>query len=320
MCVENATEASIKPVDLETRKVSTDEMLNSMVDVISSGKVSTDNLRQFLDKKSEGVKIGNTDVIFVSQDHTGNLKMDPALESLAGAPGTKAILVEYFEPELMANARNFPVLGKFLEQVFKAIGGPGVKTVLSNKLAEIAKEKGKPIAVADIANKAEYYYGYSLFPSGLITAPIIFPTLLPITLTYSSMYGINRIHEFITKKGHFDPDKIHEYEKILLDTEDARRVFVAMGTRQLASEYQPRGLEPCRILACYPKAHAMRIVDYLTNQGTLSKVSRRAKQLLYKIYPAIDISVRQYQYKDTLARLAQDPSLAGWQRFSNRSL
>lgn len=316
----NTTEVSIKPVSFETRRVSTDEMLGSMTDVVRSGEVSTNTLREFLDEKCEGVRIGNTDVIFISQDHTRILEMDPDLESLVGAPGTKVILVEYFEPELVANARNFPVLGALLEQVFKEGGGAGVKTVLSNKLAEIAKKKGKPIAVADIANKAEYYFGYSLAPGGLIAASNIFPALLPVAITYSTMYGVNRIHEFITKKGHFDPDKIHKYEKMLLDTEDARRVFVAMGARQLASEYEPRGSEPCRVLACYPKAHVMRIADYLTNQETLSKMSRTAKQLLYRLYPAIDITVRQYQYKDTLARLAQDQSLAGWKRFSNRSL
>lgn len=319
--MENAVEQPINNISKrEIRRVSSNDLFESMTDVIKTGGVSSETLERFLEEKCEGVRIGNTDVVFVSQDHVRNLVLDPALESLASAPGTKAILVEYFDPELKANAKNFPILGEFLEQVFQASGGGRVKTSLSNKIAEIARKTGKPIAVADIANKPEYYYGYSLAPGGLIAASNMFPTLLPVAITYSAMYGVNRIHEFITKRGHFDPNKIHKYEKMLLDTEDARRVFVAMGVRQLASEYQPRDVEPSRILACYPKAHAMRIADYLTNQDTFSKMSKTAKQLLYRLYPALDISVRQYQHKGTLARLAQDQSLAGWQRFSNRSL
>lgn len=313
-------EQAISRVPSEIAKIPIDNLMASMSDVVQGDKVSEEKLKTFLKEKCEGVRIGNTDVIFVEQDHIRNLELDPSLESLVRASGTKAILVEYFEPELEANARNFPVLGKLLEKVFKAVGGAGVKITLSNKIAEIAKETGKPIAVSDIANKAEYYYGYSLGPGGLMATSSILPALLPVAITYTSMYGINALHEFITKKGHFDPGRIHQYEKVLLGTEDARRVFASMGIHQLAEEYQPRGTESCRILACYPKVHAMRIVNYLVNPDLSSKVSRSAKKLLYRLYPALDISVRQYQWKDTLARLAQDPSLAGWQRFSNRSL
>ena len=318
--MNEVSELTIPTTPSEIVRIPIDSLMVSMSDVVQVGRVSAETLGTFLNEACEGIRIGNTDVVFVEQEHTRNLELDPSLESLARASGTKAILVEYFEPELKANARNFPVLGKLLEKVFNAEGGAGVKTNLSNKLAEIAKEVGKPIAVSDIANKAEYYFGYSLAPSGLLAASSVLPALLPVAITYTSMTGINRLHEFVTKKGHYDPEKIHQYEKILLDTEDARRVFAAMGIRQLVSEYQPKSSEPCRILACYPKAHSMRIANYLTDQGSFSRTERWAKQLLYRLYPAIDISVRQYQWKDTLARVTKDPSLAGWQQFSNRSL
>ena len=270
-----------------------------------------------MNKKCEGVRVGKTDVVFVEQEHILGVELDPSLESIARASGTKVIMVEYFEPELRANARNFPVLGKLLEKGFDARIQVGDKTGLSNKLAQIAKETGKPIAVADIANKAEYYYGYSLVPSGLELASVVFPVLLPLAVTYGSMWGINRLHEFITLKGHFDTKKIHQYEKVLFDTEDARRVFAAIGIRQLTNEYQPIATKPCRILVCYPKAHAMRIANYLTDRELTSTISQATKGLMYRLYPALDISVRQYTWK---AMFAKDTSLAGWQQFSNRPL
>ncbi len=301
-------------------KITTDRLITSMPDVLQTRNVSPEAIRIFLSKKCEGFRIRETDVILVAQEHTSDFNLDLSLKSLAGASGTKVILVEYFSPELEANVRNFPFIGQLLKIVYETKSAKGVKTSLSNKLAQIARETGKPIAVADIANRAEYTLNYALVPGGLLEVSSVFHALIPVAIIYASMYGINRLQEFITHGGHFNQEKIHQYEKILLDIEDARRVFVSMGIRQLVREYQPIGSEPCRILACYPKAHVMRIANYLYNQELFFRFMKTAKQLLYRLYPALDISVRQYRWKDTLARIAQDPTLAGWQLFSNRSL
>lgn len=302
----------------ETRKISPDELLdsNSMSDVLQTGDVSKKTLMEFLDQKCISVRRGSTDIIFFLQEHTRDFELDPALQLVAGAQGTKAILVEYFQPELEANAKNFPIIGEFLSQAFNSDEQSKLRTAISSKLSELAKEKGKIIVVADIANKLEYFLDYSFIPGALMGASAICPTLLPLALMNFSMYFVNRLQQFITLGGHFDEKEIHQYEKLLFDIEDARRLFVAMGLQQVSEEYQPIGSGPCRILASYPEVHAMRIANYLIDEKSFARLSKKVKQSLYRLYPFMDASVRQYEYRNQTSQT----QFQGWTRFSNRSI
>src|SRR3989344_614415 len=88
----------------EVVKIPVDGLMSSMSDVVREGLVPPGVLEDFLNKKCEGVRVGKTDVVFVEQEHILGVELDPSLESIARASGTKVIMVEYFEPELMANA------------------------------------------------------------------------------------------------------------------------------------------------------------------------------------------------------------------------
>lgn len=308
----------------EIKPIEPQMLLASMGDVLQSGKVSERELEHYLKTSCRTLKIGTTDVIIANEEHRENARLHPALEAIAGAKGTKAILVEYFSPELQRNAANFPIFGKILEKRSKKLKNMQFKTGVSNQLAEIAKENDKPIAVADIANGPQYYYGYSLVPLTVFEASMSY---YPLLATVTIPYIINRVQEY-SSAGHFDPKKIHGYEKILLDTEDARRIFTAEGIEQLASEYPGS-----RILSAYPKGHAMRISNYLTNTEPTTRATKAVKKQLYRFIPGVDKSVRTYRWKDQLSRLGENDnqmesneekviyeSLAGWRKISDRRL
>ncbi|MCR4329438.1 MAG: hypothetical protein NUV65_02740 [Candidatus Roizmanbacteria bacterium] len=305
--------------------LSPDEIMNSIPDVYADRKRSMHGdltFKQFIYDKCIGIRIGPTDVLIVDEDRIHPQWFYPELSDLAGASGTKAIMVEYFKPELLANTRRIPIIGEQLEEMATRNKIVRDKVSVSNILARIAQHNDKPVAVADIANKPAYMVNYSFLPSALLVASSVFHPLIPLAAASQASLIFNRLQEF-TDRGHFDKKTIHAYEKILPDLEDARRVIVALGIQELASEYQQKSTDPsdpCRILVSYPKAHGMRIANYLTNQDAFFKATRNAKELMYRTFPFLDVSLRQYRFKESLARLTEDASLAGWQQFSNMPL
>ena len=138
-------------------------------------------------------------------------------------------MLEYFKPEIRDNISKIPIIGKELVRGIDKKIALEFKTGVSNELAEIARDRGIPVAVADIANGPKYTAAYSgLFVAEAELATIaasydVLPAAIMLGLL-RGMWGLNRFQEMGTKKGLFDQDKIHAYEKVLFDTEDARRV------------------------------------------------------------------------------------------------
>lgn len=305
--------------------LSSNDIMDSVSDVYANRRRSFHNdltLERFIRDECIGVRIGATDVLIVDEDSRSQQWFYPEFSDLASAPGTKAIMVEYLEPELLANARKIPIIGRKLEEMARRNKVVKEKVSASIMLADIAQRNEKPLAVADIANKPAYMVNYSFIPLAQIAISAIFHPFTPIAFVGGAAHFFNRYQEF-TDHGHFDKKTIHAYEAILPDIEDARRVFAALGIQKLANEYQPKNTEPsdpCRILVSYPRAHGMRIANYLTNQDAFFKATRQAKELMYRMYPFLDVSVRQYRFKENLRQLTEDASLAGWQQFSDTPL
>jgi len=197
-------ECNIIPADKEFLK-------NSLQDVIIPQDVHLKEVEEFLSNKCEILSLNNCSVIMVDQDHTYDRTLNPLIESIASAKNTKAILVEYFRPELLKNAQSFPVLGKLLEKLFDSQIGVTYRTNISDKLADLAKLTNKVIAVSDIACNPQYFYAYGGISTTLALSSGFVPELLPLTLAYSTMWGVNRVQEFITHSGHFDINQIHQY-------------------------------------------------------------------------------------------------------------
>lgn len=263
---------------------------------ISQEAITSESLKTYLREKCDLIRIGKIEVIIAHQKHDEEIPLE--LKAIAEAPNTKAIMVEYFDPELHTNARNFPILGKVIEKLYLNSLDRKIKTRTSGQLAEIAKARNVPIAVADSANRAEYYLGYSGTAAFLIDLCPLIPELAPFAIGYSAMYLTNRIQEFVGNGGLYDTKKIHDYERFIFDTEDARRVFTAMGISKLAKNLEKQSEKRQRILVCYPKAHAIRIANYLHEEAPLFRKTRNLKQKLYHLYPGLDISLRQYEWQE----------------------
>ena len=296
--------------------------------------VSLGNVEAFTKEHIRRVRIGSVDVMIIDQEHAefdSAFGLSPALKACIASGKTRVVLEEYFNPELRTNAEDIPVLGKAAGLLWKNTEEKQNTRVLFNDaVTEECRRAGKPIAVADIANKMSYMVDRFLPSLTALAAalPLATHNLALANLISAAIYmgGIEAYGQ-IMNKGIFDKNKIHEYERILLSAEDARRVYVAEGIKQLAHEYQPKEGETAmpdetrpQIVVIYPKAHARRIADYLENPSLAGKLSQVAKRIMYKTLPNLDFSVRIYEWKERLAKLIGNPSLANWQLVSNRPI
>jgi hypothetical protein len=286
-----------------------------MHDVVMPKKYKLEDFHDFIQSKCEILQLNNCSIIMIDQDHTDDRALNPFIESIGSAKNTKAILVEYFRPELLKNAQSFPILGKLLEKLFDSQIGVTYRTNISDKLADIAKLTNKVIAVSDIACNPQYFYAYGGLSTSLVIANSFIPELLPLTLAYSTMWGVNRVQEFITHSGHFDINQIHQYEQILLDAEDARRVYTATGLQKLTQQYHSSVPNENRILMCFPKEHRMRITNYLMNS-----MQRSNKRQIYRFLPLIKKTLRQYDWNTSYIDFSENKDLGKWKLFSEESL
>ena len=122
--------------------------------------------------------------------------------------------------------------------------------------------------------------------------------------------------EFLDK-GIYNKDKISKLQSLYISMEDARRIYAAKGLKTLAQDYNREYPSSNRgnrnqIAVVYPKAHASRIVDYMTSKNAFVKGMETAKKFLYSL-PNLDYSYRIYNWKDTLAKVSNKPELAAWQ-------
>lgn len=306
MVMAEATESRdfLKPRESSTPKpIPYEEMCRlakvDFRDKITDSTFTPETVESFIKEHVTGIRIGSVDVIIINQEHSEfNLSegLPPVLKAYIASEKTKAVLEEYFNPELRLNAENMPILG---------------------------------VVVADIANKMSYMTDRFLAHATalLVALPLAQQNLALANIVSSIVYmGGVEAYGQITNKGMFDKEQVHNYEKILLSAEDARRVYVAEGIKQLAHEYQPRQGEVVsdetrpQIVVVYPEAHAKRIANYLENPLIVDRLSQTAKRIMYRTLPNLDFSVRTYEWKENLAKLASDPALANWQLVSNRPI
>lgn len=279
------------------------------------------------------VRVGNADVTIVDQEHDEHKgQIDPVLQAYLDSPSTKTAVVEYFMPELQRNAPKLP------EFVNKSIGSIEDLTKegrgsMFMDIAEIMKKDGKTVSCVDIANKLSYEIYYALMKGQALPAVASLIPQIPLSpvdrLLLASVlplvfWGGDELLE-TGGKGIYNKQKISLLENLALSMEDGRRIYAAKGLKSLAQDYNKEypvsnaGQENPQIVVVYPRAHAIRIADYMTSDSLVTKAAKTAKQFLYYL-PNLDYSYRTYTWKDMLAKATNKPELASWQLTTSKKV
>lgn len=275
-------------------------------------------LRQEIANRVKIRKVNNMWVCFYADDTSdseGSVEKRAArsrhqgeiLKYFVDNSNTEGVMIEYFAPELKYNTRNSSPLAKpFIRQ---HLHDPKYKDRIFgfNYLASLAKRSGKDVYVADIANKPAYQalragWGYT---PGATAAIALSHIDSPLALAGSAVGGgilSAIVQETISR---VTPNK-NKLENIIPTPEDARRVFIARGIREVTRRLNdhPETNKNGTLLVVYPEAHINRILDYLDNGSR--------KERLYKsALPGLDYHIRRYSVAKEPDQASRE--LSGWQ-------
>ena len=107
---------------------------------------------RFISEKVTGIHLNNVDVLSIDVDHT--TEIDSYIKAYMQSPRTALIISEFFYPELIENAG---ILARPMRKV-KQRGGTmyGARLQAAERVEQALREAGKPVAVADIADRGSY--------------------------------------------------------------------------------------------------------------------------------------------------------------------
>lgn len=202
------------------------------------------------------------------------------------------VFVEYFPPELEKIMPYLNELGEFSKNIVEVYG----------VIAAIAHEAGKPIAVADIANRPLYeVYHFGLYP--LIGAAAIASARLGAPLGKAGFiageaYVTSVAYQASQRRGTYSvvPNTL---ERLTPGANDARRALTARGIAQTAQALPPNA----SLAYIAAPAHVNRVKAMLTNTKTIPD---SAKAIAYKGLVGLDRSTRIYK-----------PTDSGWEQIAN---
>lgn len=183
-------------------------------------------------------------------------------EQLACAMDTVDLaFVEYLPTELRNTAYKDRVTGR----AYQAFGENMVEPIYQ-PIADLARDKGIPLAVSDIGNRRAYLF-YDFSPVD--------------RFSHNYMYSARQV-------------KPTQSERYIPSGVDARRMFTAEGMKKTIEEMVPVGGSVMYIAA---PAHVNRVEKYLTEKPMMLD---KARQLLYKnIVFGVDPTTRIYQHDGT---------------------
>ncbi len=249
------------------------------------------------------VDVGNVHVILISDDHDDTAEnLNPFIAALATSPQTSSVVVEYLYDEVKDRVEKTPFLSGYFMKELEAFKNAS-RFRHNRQLADLARQHGKQVVVADPAN-SPLYESYKLaMPIGfLMAANIIHALPVPekgkkfanaVTTGVTAAHLLHR-YQRIHRKGIFDENKIHELEDMDVDIEDARRLFIAENLLALAQAIQVAPSLGNQIVVRYPQAHTLRIIKNMLATGH-SRDLHEAKKLFYKcMYPGIETPLRIY--------------------------
>lgn len=304
----------------------------AMADFGKIQELNGNQIEQFVNNHVRVVRIGNVDVTIIDQEHEDfKGELNPVLGAYLKSGRTRTAAVEYFMPELQQNATNLPVIGSKAYDAMLALKKEGRGSMFM-AIADIMREQNKTISCVDIANKLDYEAYYALMKGSILPAlSAIFPQL-PYTpmerllLAAALPVGGWFVDELLEAvgKGIYDKQGISKLENLYLSMEESRRIYASKGLNQLAKDYNKEypskaGQGNPQIVVVYPRAHAIRIANYMTSQDVFTKTAKFIKGFLTHL-PNLDYSYRTYTWKDTLAKISEKPELAAWQLTTSKKV
>lgn len=173
---------------------------------------------------------------------------------------TKLVFMAYFPPELKKTAYSGKILGPLAE-----LSGELRIHEIYERVAQIAQETQKDVAVADIANKTSYL-----------------------------LYELPRAVEVGYEKAAYKLDP-GQTERFIPSPVDARRMFTANGIMQEVERY-PKNTKFMYVGA---PAHTKRIKRYIenANNGTVSVLDTMRYTIYKNAMPGLDKTTRIYKPK-----------------------
>ena len=202
------------------------------------------------------------------------------------------VFVEYFPPELEKIMPYLNELGEFSRNIVEVYGA----------IAALAHEKGKPIAVADLANRPlfeAYHFGlYPLIGAAAVASIQQGGTLGKIGFIAGEAYVASVAYQSSQKKGTYGV-KPGTLERLTPGANDARRVLTARGIEQTAQTLPSNA----SLLCIAAPAHVNRVKAMLTEPKTIPD---SAKAVVYKGLAGLDRSTRIYK-----------PTENGWEQVAN---
>lgn len=225
------------------------------------------------------------------------------MKAYVDADQTNIIVTEYFEPELKRNGVCL-ILGPIKTWRSRKKKSSVDDSEYLNKrlnsaevIASAAQEANKPVAVADIGTK------FSFLPAFLVSLRIPLP-LLAADNKFLFSLGLSVValqHYFLyfhRGEGIFNKDRIGEFEKFIVDFEQARRQYLEKGVEQLTEKIyaETNGEETSQVVVLYPRAHGNRMIENIIHpHPKLDKI----KSGVYKTTaPWLNFSLRRWEYQN----------------------
>jgi hypothetical protein len=307
---ESNSEITRSKGKLIPRSVLVERAQKDFAEQINTGAMSVKDVKRFVKKYVTGVEVNGVQVLIMDFNYKAE-KINPVAEAFIQLPKTKSVVAEYFYPEIRNNMERAGLLGAMKQLDPDYI----YRLNTAENLANLCKDAGKSVAVVDMGNKPGYMVLRELFRFSteiMVTAfgitriqPELYSLLANPVWVANIIGAAGLLYEAYSGKGIFDKTKVNNFEKFILDFEQARRMYAARGIEQLTHEYPPTGQpgkEESQIVVMYPKAHGIRIADNLANPH---RGLDKAKNVIYKLFgPGLDFSVRKWEWKNSLKKLA----------------
>jgi len=251
-----------------------------------NGSGGTEAAVLFINDHVEVVRIGDTTVVLVNQEHQiyTDYELPHLLTEMIGSLGQRErglLVLEYFEPELFKNAGRIPGLRGIFKLSQKVWGYVSRRVQLAEKLASVAASASVPVAVLDIASTPEFEF-HKRAPLWVSVAALTVGrirtsrTLRNAAMLTAGYFGVMEVAEY-AKKLIFEPHGVTPWDRVLFHIEDARRIISANLLRKVAANGHDI------VMVVQPEVHNHRLKMLLTDSDFTSRALAVSKRYMYPL-------------------------------------
>lgn len=309
-------------------KYSPAEVMDLVLPMFSDkSKVDRASAERYITENVHAMEYKNTTIITVDHDSVFETHLNDTLAELVSNPTIDSVVVEYFSPELSIQAKKIPVVGSYLASGIdnpsrglpidaKRLKSYGRRLNFAKELSQTLATAGKEVTCVDIANKPAYMMLRELWTvanmavggaAGNEVDKMLAKNGVQSDVSYKDIgVGVplawrllNPVFQMM-RAGIYNTKELSYLDSVQLHMEDARRLIAASGLKQKIDR-EGSGQLHKTLLVVYPKAHNMRIRNYLDQmaQGSV-KTSTKIKELAYRLIssPILDLKERVYKFSN----------------------